>query len=62
MTYDEQQKELKRLKDAINSAVLEAEVFADKHKLTFYISGPAYGMGGTYDHETGEWSASSENS
>lgn len=50
------------LDDAVSrfeSALSEAESIANKHNLEFSIS-PAYGMGGSYNGEEGEWHASSE--
>ncbi|UQS94147.1 hypothetical protein ABNavy71_070 [Acinetobacter phage AB-Navy71] len=52
-------KKLRKLVQNIRDAIHEAEAFADKHELDFYIQ-PAYGMGGTYDGETGEWHPSSQ--
>lgn len=45
----------------IDSAVLAAEKYAKKHNLHFHYSGPDYGMGGWFNGEEGEWSASSQN-
>ena len=58
-TKEEQMKEMARLKSAIDEAINAAFVFADKYNLDFYIN-PAYGMGGYYDGEEGEWNASSQ--
>lgn len=41
------------------NAFSEAEAVADKYELSFSID-PAYGMGGTYDGEDGEWCPSSQ--
>lgn len=51
--------ELEEKVNAFNTALAEAEAIANKHNLTFNIY-PAYGMGGTYDGEEGEWSPSSQ--
>lgn len=39
---------LAELVKAFETALSEAEAFADEHGLSFYIS-PAYGMGGRYE-------------
>ena len=56
---EEQMKEMARLKSTIDDAINAAEVFADKYNLDFRIN-PAYGMGGRYDGEEGEWNPSSQ--
>lgn len=51
--------ELEEKVNAFHTALAEAEAIANKHNLSFNIY-PAYGMGGTYDGEEGEWSPSSQ--
>lgn len=59
MSTKELQAELGELVKQAEIALVEAERFADKHGLDFSFS-PAYGMGGYYDGEEGEWNPSSE--
>lgn len=47
------------LNDKIDAAISEAISHANEHNLDFSIY-PAYGMGGTYSGEDGEWYPSSE--
>lgn len=51
--------ELEEKVSAFESALAEAERIADLHGLEFNIY-PAYGMGGSYNGQTGDWSPSSE--
>lgn len=44
--------ELKKLVEAAEAALEEAERFAEEHKLSFYYIGPAYGMGGYFEGDT----------
>lgn len=60
MTDQEKQAELVRLIEAAHAALAEAEAFANEHELTFAFT-VAYGMGGYYDGEDGEWTSSSQN-
>jgi hypothetical protein len=49
-TQQELNQKMSALVDAINTAVAEAEAFADEHGLEFTLD-IAYGMGGTYVSE-----------
>lgn len=59
MTKLDPQKRMDELDEAISKAIAEAEAHAYKHNLSFDIY-PAYGMGGYYNGEEGEWHPSSE--
>lgn len=50
---------MSKLSDEIDSAIDKATSFADRYNLDFSLN-PAYGMGGTYDGEDGEWHPSSQ--
>ncbi|UYL85841.1 hypothetical protein ADLP2_051 [Acinetobacter phage vB_AbaM_DLP2] len=56
---DQINEHMEALRKKIYAAIHEAEAFADKHELNFYIQ-PAYGMGGRYYGSTSSWSPSSE--
>lgn len=51
--------ELNAIVSEFNAKLAEAENLASKYKLEFDIS-PAYGMGGYFDGEKGEWHPSSQ--
>ena len=53
------EEEMARLSNAIDAAISKATAFADKYNLNFHMD-TAYGMGGYYDGEDGEWHPSSQ--
>ena len=59
MDKQEANQKLSELVAAFNSALYEAESFADTHNLSFRID-PCYGAGASYDGGEGEWYASSQ--
>ena len=59
MSEQELNVELSRLVDVVDAALMAAELFADKHQLSFSFS-PAYGMGGGYNGEENSWTSSTE--
>lgn len=59
MTDQEAQAELSRLVREAELALALAESFATANDLSFSFE-PAYGMGGYFDGEEGDWHASSQ--
>lgn len=55
----EAQEEINKLVARAYDAINQAEALADKFGISFSLD-VAYGMGGTYDPEEGEWMSSSE--
>lgn len=59
MTKEAINAKMKELVDKFNSALKEAQDFADEHNTWFSIY-PEYGMGGSYSGEDGQWRPSSD--
>lgn len=59
MSREEAVVKLAELTSQIRSSIREAEAFAIEHKLDFSLD-IAYGMGGYFDGDEGEWNPSSQ--
>lgn len=59
MSREEAVVELAKLVRQVESSIRDAEAFAIEHKLDFSLR-TAYGMGGYFDGDEGEWNPSSQ--